>query len=68
MLFTLIIFSLQLFLTLGDVRLGPESNSDVSVELSVGQIRGRKLKTANGKIAYIFLGLPYAEPPTGNLR
>lgn len=38
------------------------------VKTSLGYVRGEKLKTADGNEGLVFLGLPYAEPPVGDLR
>ena len=36
--------------------------------LSTGVVEGRYLKTRKGKYSKIFQGIPYAKPPTGDLR
>lgn len=39
------------------------------VEVNQGKLRGLKTKSAlTGKEYYSFLGIPYARPPTGDLR
>lgn len=36
--------------------------------LNNGPIRGRIFSSSKNRTAYLFLGIPYAEPPIGNLR
>ena len=58
-------FCLQFSLILGIVTCivgQPEVNTNF------GPVRGVWLKTARGAEVAGFLGLPYAEPPVGNLR
>lgn len=38
------------------------------VTILQGTLRGKILKTHHGRNISAFLGIPYAEPPTGNLR
>lgn len=38
------------------------------VEIPQGPINGQFLKTDNGRTFSSFTGIPYAEPPVGNLR
>lgn len=40
----------------------------VSVQVSQGGLRGRKVATETGKTYYSFQGIPYAKPPVGALR
>ncbi|KHN84664.1 Cocaine esterase [Toxocara canis] len=43
--------------------------SDLSLrKLSTGQIRGKYIVTSRNTSGYVFLGIPYAEPPLGKLR
>ena len=35
---------------------------------SLGQIRGSQMTSASGKNFHAFRGIPYAEPPIGDLR
>lgn len=43
-------------------------NSTVVVKTRQGQLRGKKVTTANGFAYYSFQGIPYAKPPIGALR
>uniref|UniRef100_A0A914PWF9 Carboxylesterase type B domain-containing protein n=1 Tax=Panagrolaimus davidi TaxID=227884 RepID=A0A914PWF9_9BILA len=43
-------------------------DSDPIVSTEYGQIEGFKYKTEKGFKSEIFLGIPFAEPPVGNLR
>ena len=38
------------------------------VHTKSGKVRGRKVSTVGGKIIYSFTGIPFAQPPVGNLR
>lgn len=38
------------------------------VTITNGVIQGNRLKSFQGSVVYEFLGIPYAEPPTGSLR
>lgn len=40
----------------------------VSVQLPQGIIEGSRAEAKGGKSFYKFQGIPYAEPPVGNLR
>ena len=41
---------------------------DVVVQLQNGELRGTHLTSRNNKTFYAFMGIPYAEPPVGELR
>lgn len=45
-----------------------ELDSTQNVTLTTGQVRGLLYKTATGRQAYVFFGIPYVEPPVGDLR
>jgi carboxylesterase type B len=34
----------------------------------LGQVRGSKMVSVSGKMFYAFRGIPYAQPPVGDLR
>ncbi|CAJ0589174.1 unnamed protein product [Cylicocyclus nassatus] len=38
------------------------------IELKEGKVRGFEYKTSKGEVAEIFLNIPYASPPVGDLR
>ncbi|KAH6923380.1 hypothetical protein HPB50_000777 [Hyalomma asiaticum] len=58
--------SLALFVT-HSVFAGCASNATVIVDTALGKIRGLKKSVANGNV-YAFTGIPFAEPPVGELR
>lgn len=41
---------------------------DPIVEISDGKLRGTVSKNYKGEKTFEFLGIPYAKPPTGELR
>ena len=43
-------------------------NSEPLVQISQGILNGTIRETRNGRNYSSFLGIPYAKPPTGNLR
>lgn len=43
-------------------------DSSPTVALSLGKIRGENVKTNSGVNYYSFRGIPFAEPPVGELR
>lgn len=43
-------------------------NAAPRVKISEGALRGVHLKTYNGRTISAFLGIPYAQPPIGDLR
>ncbi|XP_046629890.1 venom carboxylesterase-6-like [Neodiprion virginianus] len=45
-----------------------ESTSQPEVTITQGNLRGKILTTHNGRNISAFLGIPYAQPPTGSLR
>lgn len=40
----------------------------VTTDIETGQVRGYRIPTSSGGDLDIFLGIPFAEPPLGNLR
>ncbi|CAJ0568139.1 unnamed protein product, partial [Mesorhabditis spiculigera] len=42
--------------------------SDKTVETTSGRVRGRRYTNVDGRLVDGFLGIPYAEPPVGELR
>uniref|UniRef100_A0A4D5R9U4 Carboxylic ester hydrolase n=1 Tax=Scolopendra viridis TaxID=118503 RepID=A0A4D5R9U4_SCOVI len=60
--FAMLTFILCFSLTLG------VSTNDVIVHLNNGAVRGEEMTGENGNVFYSFRGIPYAEPPVGNLR
>ncbi|PSN39903.1 hypothetical protein C0J52_07943 [Blattella germanica] len=45
-----------------------DSSQPIEVKINQGRIQGMKMKTQKQKPFCAFLGIPYAEPPTGELR
>ncbi|KAM7359456.1 uncharacterized protein ACRADG_012798 [Cochliomyia hominivorax] len=45
-----------------------ESKSTTIVEISLGPVKGKHLESRSGDKFWGFLGIPYAEPPVGELR
>lgn len=45
-----------------------ESHSEPLVEISEGFLKGTTLTTRNGRNISAFMGVPYAQPPIGDLR
>lgn len=45
-----------------------EDSSDLLLNIKDGQILGRYITSETGKIIKAFMGIPYAQPPIGNLR
>ncbi|XP_033228633.1 esterase E4-like [Belonocnema kinseyi] len=43
-------------------------NAALKVKILDGTIQGTEMKTRNGRTISAFFGIPYANPPTGNLR
>lgn len=43
-------------------------NGDVKVNIKYGTIEGFEYKCVKGKNYNVFLGIPYAKPPIGELR
>lgn len=43
-------------------------NGEPVISTSVGRLQGNFAKSREGRTYYEFLGVPYAEPPLGNLR
>ena len=39
-----------------------------TIRTGSGPVKGRRVTDEYGKVHYEFLGIPYAEPPTGRLR
>jgi carboxylesterase type B len=39
-----------------------------TAQTNYGAVRGRRLVLADGKEINVFLGIPYAKPPIGELR
>lgn len=44
------------------------TSSDLRVHISDGRVVGRYLTSESGRTIRAFMGIPYAEPPIGNLR
>ena len=42
--------------------------STTIVDTTTGKVEGKRTKGANGKAVDMFWGIPYAEPPLGDLR
>ena len=42
--------------------------AELLVNISQGLLKGTTLETSNGRKISAFLGVPYAEPPVGELR
>lgn len=42
--------------------------SEPIIEIKEGKLKGKQLITRDGKVYFVFLGIPYAEPPQGKLR
>uniref|UniRef100_A0A914WE99 Carboxylic ester hydrolase n=1 Tax=Plectus sambesii TaxID=2011161 RepID=A0A914WE99_9BILA len=57
-----------LLLAILSVSEGQQDKDWTKLTLSTGAIRGRKLVTKKNTTAYLFHGIPYAEPPVGELR
>uniref|UniRef100_A0A914WFF2 Carboxylic ester hydrolase n=1 Tax=Plectus sambesii TaxID=2011161 RepID=A0A914WFF2_9BILA len=57
-----------LLLSILSVSEGQQDKDWTKLTLSTGAIRGRKLVTKKNTTAYLFHGIPYAEPPVGELR
>jgi len=57
--FILVLFLLEIIINI--------KANEISVEIKNGRINGKK-ETIDGKDLNIFLGIPYAEPPIGDLR
>ena len=38
------------------------------LDTTTGKVEGKRTKAANGKSVDMFWGIPYAEPPLGDLR
>ena len=47
---------------------GYEEVDDVEVATLLGTIKGKTVVTEDGTEMNTFLGIPYAQPPVGNLR
>ncbi len=62
--FLLILFLLE---TIVIIKSNESENNAISVTIKNVKINGRKEKI-DGKDVNVFLGIPYAEPPTGELR
>jgi carboxylesterase type B len=45
-----------------------EDKSELTVEISDGKILGRYMTSRTGRHVRAFLGIPYAQPPIGDLR
>lgn len=43
-------------------------NAESMIEISQGKLVGTTLRSRNGRIFSAYLGLPYAQPPVGDLR
>lgn len=41
---------------------------ELQVKISKGTVKGRILKSRDGRPYYSFTGIPYAKPPIGELR
>lgn len=44
------------------------TSDDLKVRIEDGRIIGRYLTSGSGRTIRAFMGIPYAEPPVGNLR
>ena len=42
--------------------------AEVDITTSIGKVTGEKIINQDGDVMNMFLGIPYAQPPTGNLR
>lgn len=48
--------------------LDPDESDPLVVTINKGKIRGKTVTSATGKKLDVFLGIPYAQPPIGQLR
>lgn len=44
------------------------TSESLKVKISAGSLVGRHLTTHNGRAMRAFMGIPYAQPPVGELR
>lgn len=69
LLYSQVIFFIALcFWSSNDAQVLDDDTSQPEVTISQGTLRGTTRTTRRGRTVYTFLGIPYGQPPVGDLR